>query len=323
MRIDKKLKKLGITNIVKIESETVRNISVKVIELLAKEFPFLEEQYNNMLAKLMTCNMYSAEMNANISKVNYIYENRSIYIDRTVDLTELNSLIASECIHYIQDCRYESKKLSSFGICEFNDFAILGFGLNEAMVKYISLKVFDETSMITTNRLVALAKDVLELLDEKILIKGVLIPSDKTQDYILNTFENDMKKILKKFDTILELYNMRSYGNTFELENSIVRTYYETKKKIYTSYFDKTIDKLESREEVEEFYAKIKRYEDSLTDIFEQNEFKTFVDSLSYKMQTAVMRVNKIEKQRSLMIISKNKFQKVVDRLKQMFNLAG
>ena len=320
MKLDKYLTKLGIIDIEKIDNGTIREISKNVIELLVIQYPFLEDEYNNILAQLLTCNMYSARMTTYISKVNYIYENQSIYIDKSIDLIKPNGLILNECIHYIQDNRTETNKLKTFGICVFDEFKISGLGLNEAMLKYIVFKVFKEENLIEENLFASLARDILELLGEEKIIKGLLIPKNNLQDYFLNTFENNTNKIMKNFDMMLELYN--NSNNEEKIKEDLEEIYKETKKLVYTTYFDKEIDKISEKYELEIYLKNMDKYEKSLEKTNDQEEINNFIKSVTYKIREAHIRINKAEKQRSLMVITKNKFQKILYKLKQVFNMA-
>ena len=86
------LKKLGIQDVNQIDKQTVCNIAHLVADNLIQTFPFLEDEYNNILAKLLNCNMYSATINSNLSRVNYVHQNQSIYYDKSVDLNKVEVL---------------------------------------------------------------------------------------------------------------------------------------------------------------------------------------------------------------------------------------
>ena len=112
MNAEKKLEKLGISTIREFTQREVRYIAEEVTELLVKAFPVLEEEYNNLLIRMLNCKMYLANVaeNSNISNINYVYDNNSIYFDVKADLTNINDKIVHECIHYLQDIRNEKGK---------------------------------------------------------------------------------------------------------------------------------------------------------------------------------------------------------------------
>ena len=73
MNLQKKLANLGIENVRKLDNESIRIIAYNVTEALTKTFPILYDEYNNILVKLLNCNMYVARVIKPISRVNYIY----------------------------------------------------------------------------------------------------------------------------------------------------------------------------------------------------------------------------------------------------------
>ena len=62
MDIAKKLQKLGIEDIRKLDNESIRVIALNVTEALTKAFPIIYDEYNNILIKLLNCNMYVAKV---------------------------------------------------------------------------------------------------------------------------------------------------------------------------------------------------------------------------------------------------------------------
>ena len=110
MDIAKKLQKLGIEDIRKLDNESIRIIACNVTDALTKAFPSIYDEYNNILIKLLNCNMYVAKITKHISKVDYIYEDNSIYFDEEMNLSKINEQMLHECIHYLQDNRDIKKK---------------------------------------------------------------------------------------------------------------------------------------------------------------------------------------------------------------------
>ena len=73
-------------------------------------------EYNNILIKLLNCNMYVAKVTKPISRVNYIYEDNSIYFDEELNLNKLSDQMIHECIHYLQDYRNMRGNLDKIGL---------------------------------------------------------------------------------------------------------------------------------------------------------------------------------------------------------------
>ena len=230
MNLQKKLQNLGIEQIEKLSNEYVRAIAFNVTEALTSAFPIIYNDYNNIFAQLINCNMYTVRITKQISSVNYIYENNSIYFDRALDLTTVNEQMIHECIHYIQDSRNKHGKLDKIGLCNFGRFSVFGLGINEAAVQYISAKtVENNTTMlekygvrvktISPNYyplLTNLIEQIVYLIGEDVLVKGILNDGRKLEDELLNTFESNTKRIINQFDIIIDINNKLSTENNPE-----------------------------------------------------------------------------------------------------------
>ena len=73
MNLQKKLQNIGIEQTAKIDPEFVRLIAFNVTEALTSAFPIIYNDYNNIFAQLINCNMYTVRITKQISSVNYIY----------------------------------------------------------------------------------------------------------------------------------------------------------------------------------------------------------------------------------------------------------
>ena len=255
MNIEKKLEMLGIVNIKKLNIESIKKIAKNVVEALENASPNMKEEFEKVYLRLENCDMYTASIIKHISKVNYIYENNSIYIDEEINIDTVNEQIMHECIHYLQDRRtIKNKKI---GLCNFSDFKVYGIGINEAAVQYISAKAVDETPEIIERFgvriktitpkyypfLTNLMDQIVYLLGEKVVVKAIFEGSNKFEDVLLDTFEEKTRKIIKSFDMILE-YNNRLNEEQDEteiklLQDKIASTYIETQNIIFTTYFNK------------------------------------------------------------------------------------
>ena len=142
MNLEKKLKKMGIEDAKEMKDEIIQRIAYNVSETLIKTFPYLNEEYEKIYVKLINCKMYVAHITKPISRVNYMYENSSIYFDEKMDFNKLDEQTLHECIHYLQEYRNTEGKLIRIGLCNLNEFKVWGLGLNEAIVQYMSAKCF-------------------------------------------------------------------------------------------------------------------------------------------------------------------------------------
>ena len=78
MKIEKKLKKLGIEEKQELTKEKKESVAQKVTDLLIESFKILEQDKNEIQNKLNQAPMFYAKIQKNISNVNYIYENSKI-----------------------------------------------------------------------------------------------------------------------------------------------------------------------------------------------------------------------------------------------------
>lgn len=343
MDLQKKLQKLGIENVRKIDDRSIRIIAYNVVETLTKTFPIIYDEYNNILIKLLNCDMYVARVTKPISKVNYIYENNSIYFDENINLNQVDEQMIHECIHYLQDYRNTKGKLDKLGLCNFEEFSISGFGLNEAAVQYISAKSVENqlTSLerygkriktISPNYypfLTNLMEQIVYLAGEDTLIKDVLRSTQEFTDYILNTFESNTKKIVNKFDELIELNNLlnseTNMEKAIELQNQIANCYDETQNMIFSTYFEKICPKINSAREVDIYMEKAikcknirgKTIQDGfLIDDFYDAKIKEIVSALDKKLYA----INKAKSRNTLLIVSQDKIMRFIRRILSYFS---
>ena len=276
MNLNKKLEKLGIVNVKKLNDESINKVAQNVIKALKQAFPNInmKNEFDDALDRLLNCNMYSANIIKPISKVNYIYENNSIYIDEQENLVEMDQQIIHECIHYLQDRRMKKNIVKKIGLCNFSDFKVYGIGMNEAAVQYISARVINKTpeiierfgirlKTITPNYypfLTNLMEQIVYLFGEEIVVKSVFEGTKIFEDLLLNTFEENTKKIIKIFDSILDDNNKLSVlENEFEikeLQEKIARNYIEAQNIMFSTYFNKICPRLTTLKEVEIYETK-------------------------------------------------------------------
>lgn len=332
MNTEKKLEKLGITTTREFTQREVRYIAEEVTELLVKAFPILEDDYNNLLIRLLNCKMYFANINENknISNVNYIYENKSIYFDERVNLDNINDKIIHECIHYLQDIRNEKGKLKKMGLCGFEELLTYGLGINEGAVQYIASKAVGNTLTITKKAgiilktvspnyypfLTNLIHQVVYVMGEDIIVKGTINCNEKFEEEFLNTFEERASTIIKMFDKIIDLLN-KSNEETQEENKQLFNTeianeYIETQNTIMKTYFDKICNRLTTIEEVDFYIEKFLNYK-PLLGVVEETRFSLNDDYEQYKEQILkkfdkrIMEISKESSKNTLSIIYNNR----------------
>ena len=342
---EKKLEKLGITTTREFTQREVRYIAEEVTELLVKAFPILEDDYNNLLIRLLNCKMYFANINENknISNVNYIYENKSIYFDERVNLDNINDKIIHECIHYLQDIRNEKGKLKKMGLCGFEELSTYGLGINEGAVQYIASKAVGNTLTITKKAgiilktvspnyypfLTNLIHQVVYVMGEDIIVKGTINCNEKFEEEFLNTFEERASTIIKMFDKIIDLLN-KSNEETQEENKQLFNTeianeYIETQNTIMKTYFDKICNRLTTIEEVDFYIEKFLNYK-PLLGVVEETRFSLNDDYEQYKEQILkkfdkrIMEISKESSKNTLSIIYNNRLFRFFKKILSYFS---
>ena len=344
MNLEKKLSKLGIDVVREFTPREVRYVAEEVIESLVNTFPVLEEIYNELLIRLLNCKMYFANIknDTNISKVNYVYENNSIYFSNSINFNKIDDVIIHECIHYLQDNRKDNGKLKKIGLCDFEELSTYGMGINEAAVQYIASKTVGNY-LQTTNKngiilktispnyypfLTNLISQIIYLLGEEIIVKGTINCDDKFEDVFLNTFEEKANTIIKKFDQIIDIRNKRNgeviAENKEMLNNEIVNIYLETQDIIMKTYFDKICTRLNTIEEVDFYIEKFLNYK-QLLGIEEEkrfnlnDEYQKYKEGLLKKFDKRIMEISKERSKNTLSVIYNNRLYKFFKKIISYF----
>lgn len=344
MNAEKKLEKLGISTIREFSQREVRYIAEEVTELLVKAFPILEDDYNNLLIRLLNCKMYFAQINEekSISNVNYVYENNSIYFDERIDLNNISDKIVHECIHYLQDVRNEKGKLKKIGLAEFEELSTYGLGINEAAVQYIASKSVGNSLTVTKRAgvilktvspnyypfLTNLINQVVYVMGENIIVKGTINCDEKFEEDFLNTFEDKATTIIKMFDKIIDLRNKRN-GEYQEdskelLDNEIADIYLKLQNTIMTTYFDKICNRLTTISEVDFYIEKFLNYK-PLLGVAEETRFSLNDDYEQYKeyilekFDKRIMEISKESSKNTLSVIYNNRLFRFFKKILSYF----
>lgn len=343
MDIARKLEKLGIEYAMPLDKEIVRMLAYNVTEALVNTFPSISDEYNNIFAKLLNCDMYVARVTKQISKVNYIYENNSIYFDDTMNLNILTEQTIHECIHYLQDYRNIKGRLEKIGLCNFEDFSVSGLGLNEAAVQYISAKAVGNMPTILERYgvrvqtispnyypfLTNLVEQIIYLMGEEGLVKGTIKGNTKFEDDLLNTFEGNTKKIINRFDEMIEINNGLNAEKDIDkselLQQEIANRYIDTQNLIFSTYFEKICPRLNTVAEIDYYMAKAINYKKVMGRSLQRNFMQESFYDVQLKNITKELdkRLYKISKERSkntLSIIRGDKFLKIIRKIASYFS---
>lgn len=315
MKIQKKLSKLGIEVLEEIDKKDVNYIAHYITNIMTNTFPVLQEQYNEILAKILNCKMYYAKIGENIASVNYVYDDNSIYVDENIDILEPNEQLFKEVIHYIQITRSNKGKIKKIGLCKFNEFSIKGLGINEGIVQYMAEKMFKHEKehinkygvclytispkqypMITN-----LVEQIIYLLGENLTIKATIGNDNSFEDEFFNNFEEKGNVIIKNIDKILDLKNeiaMEKNNNNIEiLKGEVAKLYIDTQEIILKKYYNNIIPRLTKIEEIdfyiEKFLNNEKIYGIKKDDEEFMNSYTKLKDEIIKKFDKQLLKISK------------------------------
>ena len=141
MSIESDLRKDGIRVVDILDTMSVNRISHNIAAKLCDTFPELCFNETDLFTKLSRLNMYRAVMPEGMAEANYFYKNTSIYFNEKIAFEDLEEFAIHECIHYIQEVKDKKNNLIRMGLCNFDNLKIMGMGLNEAAVQYVTSKI--------------------------------------------------------------------------------------------------------------------------------------------------------------------------------------
>ena len=329
MRIQKRLTKLGIIKEEEVNLEVVNIVAHYVADAITTTFLSLQTQYNEILAKMLNCKMYYAKIPPNMSRVNYIHEDDSIYIDENINILESNEELFHEFIHYLQVIRGKKGKITKMGLCDFNDFAIKGLGLNEAFVQYMSSKImkkeekqveicgikFKTISPNSDAFITNLVEQMIYLLGEDSIIRYAMNVDEEFDTLFFNTFEEKSNLIIKNFDKILELKNKIISTSNEKIRESLKQKieiiYEETQGIMINKYYENIASRLVEEKEVDKYREKFLKSKEYIGERVEQKYntvsfFEEYKQNVMSLLDQSLIKINK-EKQKRALIIYNNK----------------
>ena len=221
-----------------------------------------------------------------------------------------------------------SKKENRAGICQFQEFKIFALGINEAIVQYITAKALGGTLHRTNNEkitictnsenyykyMTSLIAQILFLMGNKEAVESCISSTDKFENELYNTFEENTEKIVKNFDVILEENNKADRD-----ENKIIDIYMQTQEVIYTTYFTKMYKRLTTPQEVDEQVKKLEDYEEMVGRLLdtpnEEDKFINFKSEMNEKYLKKYIEVNRNQSRNTLAVVYKNKLYSLWNKL--------
>ena len=294
MSIESDLRKDGIRVVDILDTMSVNRIAHNIAAKLCDTFPELCFNETDLFTKLSRLNMYRATMPEGMAEANYFYKNTSIYFNEKIAFEDLEEFAIHECIHYIQEIKDKKNNLVRMGLCNFDNLKIVGMGLNEAAVQYVTSKIigiekdyvkyFGVSFRTISPSYYPLECNLIEqmtyITGESVLYDSTFTSNDKFKKaFIKLTSEDTYDKVEYYIDQILELEeNIIKLGNKFssfdeknkkvdkivsKTENckSKISEYFEkAQNTIIKSYFDKSFKHISNLEELDNYRRKLEHY---------------------------------------------------------------
>lgn len=354
MNIENELKKDGITIIKPLDTLSVTLIAKYVAEKFMSFFPFSRFHYHDLFVKISRIGMYIADMPEGMSEANYFYKNSSIYFKNGLSMDEMKELTIHEFIHHFQEIKDQKGNLYRLGLCDFTGIRVHGMALNEAAVQLISSKIlkkeedsvkyygieFSTTTPSYYPLLCNLINQMSYIVGDVVLYDSTLYSNDRFKNaFIRSTSEHTFNKIEKNFDKILnaeeKIINITSHLQQDELNDKeiakastqigickkiIQNTFIETQNKIFTSYFDKSLNNLYSVQDIEDYRKKLYSYKDLLGTTDNYTYFNEYYISLMTKLDEIY---EQITGDTALTIYKRSLWQILLSKLSKLFGKAN
>ena len=326
MSIESDLRKDGIRVVDVLDTMSVNRIAHNIAARLCDTFPELCFNESDLFAKLSKLSMYRATMPEGIADANYFYKNTSIYFNEKIAFEDLEEYALHECIHYIQEVKDKRNNLIRMGLCNFDNFKIVGMGLNEAAVQYITSKVigiekdyvkyFGVSFRTISPSYYPLECNLIEQMSyitgETVLFDSTFTSNDKFKNTFINlTSEKTYDDIEYYVDQILELeekiiklnnksssYDERNktveklVEKTSNYKNKISEYFVKAQNLIIKNYFDKAFRHIDNLEELDNYRRKLEHYREliGITD-----NYTFFDDYYTEKMSQLEHKSNVLE----------------------------
>lgn len=326
MSIESDLRKDGIRVVDILDTMSVNRIAHNIATKLCDTFPELCFNETDLFTKLSRLSMYRATMPEGMAEANYFYKNTSIYFNEKIAFEDLEEFAIHECIHYIQEIKDKKNNLVRMGLCNFDNLKIVGMGLNEAAVQYITSKVigiekdyvkyFGVSFSTISPSYYPLECNLIEqmayITGESVLYDSTFTSNDKFKKaFIKLTSEDTYDKVEYYIDQILELEeNIIKLGNKFssfdernkKVDKIVSKTetykvkiadyYIKAQNTIIKNYFDKAFKAISNLEELDNYRRKLEHYREFIGLV---DGYTFFDDYYTEKMSALEHKCNVLE----------------------------
>ena len=309
----------GIRNAVEISAKDRHTISKKAIDLIypvVSEFNISKEMLFNSLGK---SNMYLADFE-DMSMGKYDYTTNSIYFSNELDITNLDSSVIHEILHFFQAELTENNFLVRMGLFEPSKLfrSEKGLGLNEASVQYLSSIIakevpdhvrYYELELVTPSSNyypleTAIVRQMCFFTGTYPLFFSTLFSTDlfeKTFKTITsvdnyNYIEKKLTEIVHLQEKLSNIYSpihthnqaeskkISVLNNITNLKNKLRETVLDVQKIIYTSAFANELDKVETVQDIVNIQTLISNFENYIISYENDYSFEQFKDKISVEL---------------------------------------
>ena len=309
----------GIRNAVEISAKDRHTISKKAIDLIypvVSEFNISKEMLFNSLGK---SNMYLADFE-DMSMGKYDYTTNSIYFSNELDITNLDSSVIHEILHFFQAELTENNFLVRMGLFEPSKLfrSEKGLGLNEASVQYLSSIIakevpdhvrYYELELVTPSSNyypleTAIVRQMCFFTGTYPLFFSTLFSTDlfeKTFKTITsvdnyNYIEKKLTEIVHLQEKLSNIYSHIHTHNQAESKkisvlnnipnrkNKLRETVLDVQKIIYTSAFANELDKVETVQDIVNIQTLISNFENYIISYENDYSFEQFKDKISVEL---------------------------------------
>jgi len=309
----------GISNITEISAKDRHTISKKAVDLIypvVSEFNISKEMLFNSLGK---SNMYLADFD-DLSMGKYDYTTNSIYFSNDLDISNLDSSVIHEILHFFQAELTEDNFLIRMGL--FKPSKLFrpekGLGLNEASVQYIASTIvkeipdhvkYYELELTTPSSNyypieTAIIRQMCFFTGTYPLFFSTLFSTDLfektfktiTSEENYNYIEEKLTYIVQLQEKLSDVYStihthnqaeskkISVLNNITNLKNKLRETVLDVQKIIYTSAFANELDKIETVQDIVNMKALISNFENYIINYEVDYSFEQFKDKINIEL---------------------------------------
>ena len=309
----------GISNITEISAKDRHTISKKAVDLIypvVSEFNISKEMLFNSLGK---SNMYLADFD-DLSMGKYDYTTNSIYFSNDLNITNLDSSVIHEILHFFQAELTEDNFLIRMGL--FKPSKLFrpekGLGLNEASVQYIASTIvkeipdhvkYYELELTTPSSNyypieTAIIRQMCFFTGTYPLFFSTLFSTDLfektfktiTSEENYNYIEEKLTYIVQLQEKLSDVYStihthnqaeskkISVLNNITNLKNKLRETVLDVQKIIYTSAFANELDKIETVQDIVNMKTLISNFENYIINYEGDYSFEQFKDKINIEL---------------------------------------